>query len=158
EAMAAARREPGDPEALERPRGDLPRLGGAAPEVARPEGDVLDHRRAEELIVRVLEEEAHARAHAPEVALAAARLAERQALARARHEQADREVQQRRLARAVAAPERDALPGPQLERGAAQDRPRRLVGEVQLAQLEQRLAHQRSRPTSRSRPAQSAPD
>jgi hypothetical protein len=79
------------------------------PEVQRPEGDIVEHRWTEQLVITVLKQQAHACTDGQEVALAAAGLTERDHLAGIGPDQADQDMQQRRLTGPVGTDQRDAI-------------------------------------------------
>ena len=76
-------------------------LGGGAAQVERAEGHVFQHGGAEQLVVRVLEQETDPGADVVKVGLGPARLTEGADLARAGAGQADQQMQQGGLAGAV---------------------------------------------------------
>ncbi len=75
----------------------------ALPQIERPEGHILRYRRAEQLIVRILEQQSDPRSDLPEILFPAANLAEDLDLPLGGLEQTHDDVEERRLAAAVGA-------------------------------------------------------
>lgn len=140
-------------ERRERGVGDGQRLVVRLAEIERAEGEVFQHAGAEQLVVRVLEQQAGAPPHLLEVRLAFTRTPEGDQASGARPVQPDHQTQQRALAGAVGADERDPFAGAEPEVDAL-EHPASRIAEADAVQFQQRRGHKRS---SHSSPPSSSP-
>ena len=116
-------------EPVERGKDDGARLFRGLPEVERPEGHVVGHRGAEELVVGVLKEQADPCPHVEEVLFPDAGRAKGQYLAGRWPEQTDAEVEERGLAAAGGADEADLVAVREVEGQGLEHRTVRVIAE-----------------------------
>ena len=155
QAMGDPIGETREPEQVQDPLRVRPSLIRAAPQVEGTEGEVFEHRGTEQLVVRVLEQEADPGAHLEEVRLRPSRPAECQDLTPIRDPQSHQEMQQGGLAGPVGSDQGHPLPAPQAQVDPRQDGSAP-IAETDTAKLQQsRVAirggcHHDERPRARS--------